>query len=485
MPEAGSKGLETLLVWPNRPGKHPLALISHGASRDLKARKSLSAIYFLPTAMEFARRGFAVAVVLRRGYGHSGGNYPKYSGLCKGTSYTDTVYEDAKDLHAAINYLGTLPQFDMNHVLPVGVSAGGLAVIGLTAFFPSPGIVGAISFAGGRGSIADNNVCEPNKLIATFALMGTSSHIPMLWVYAANDHFFNPSLAAKFLKAFNDNGGQAEFIQAPAYGADGHSLFSNDGIAVWTPIVDNYLKQLSLPLFKTQLPLPPLANLPTPTQLSLEGKQAFLDYLKKPPHKAFAVSSAGAYGWMNGCYSEEEAQNIALETCKKYANDCSIYAIDDHLQGVSIIPPPQQLSADAKRVFLDYLKSPYHKAFAISSAGGYGWISGSSSDDEARNVALQKCYQYNKECFIYAVNEELIQVELMEPPEELSEQNKQAFFSYLKRPRYKAFAVSSSGAYGWYAGSSSSEEARKLALQSCKKYANDCYLYALDYGYYK
>ena len=215
---------------------HPLALISHGTSRNLKARKSLSAIFFLPTAMEFARRGFAVAVVLRRGYGHSGGNYPKYSNLCKGASYTDTVYEDAKDLHAAINYLATLPQFDMNYVLPIGVSAGGLATVGLTAFFPPPGLVGAISFAGGRGSIADNDVCEPNKLIATFALMGKSSHIPMLWVYAVNDHFFNPSLAAKFLAAFNGNGGQAEFFQAPAYDTDGHSLFSNAGIPVWTPI---------------------------------------------------------------------------------------------------------------------------------------------------------------------------------------------------------------------------------------------------------
>ncbi len=76
------------------------------------------------------------------------------------------------------------------------------------------------------------------------------------------------------------------------------------------------------------LPLPPLANVPTPAQLSSEGKQAFLDYLKKPPHKAFAVSSAGAYGWYSGSSSSAEARNIALQSCKKYANDCYLYALD-------------------------------------------------------------------------------------------------------------------------------------------------------------
>ncbi|RUR08593.1 DUF4189 domain-containing protein [Legionella sp. km772] len=404
MTEAGDKGLETLLVWPDGPGPHPLAIISHGTARDLHDRKTLSAISFLPTALEFARRGFAVAVVLRRGYGHSGGHFPAKSDLCKGTSYNSTVYEDAKDLHVALDYLATKPQFDMNYVLPVGVSAGGLASLALIAYFPPKGLVGALIFAAGRGSVSDNNVCEEDKLIDTFRVLGKSSSTPMLWVYSVNDHFFNPALAAKFLTAFDSSGGKAILFEAPSYTNEGHYLFSTAGIPVWTPILDNYLKKLALPLFKTMLPLPPVADLVAPQQLSHQGKSAFLDYLKSPPHKGFAVNAVGAYGWISGSYSDEEAQDNALQTCMKYGKGCYLYALNDSLVKKESLQPPEQLSSEGRRAFLNYLKSPSYKAFAVSSRGGYGWISGSSSSNQAQNTALETCAKYANDCHLYAVD---------------------------------------------------------------------------------
>ena len=112
MPEAGANGLETLLVWPDLPGKHPLALISHGSPRDQNKRPEMTAISYLPIAMEFARRGFAVAVVMRRGYGSSGGGWVEGTGSCNAPNYPRSAYASSRDLHAAIKYLGTLPQFD-------------------------------------------------------------------------------------------------------------------------------------------------------------------------------------------------------------------------------------------------------------------------------------------------------------------------------------------------------------------------------------
>lgn len=332
MPAAGSKGLETLLVWPNTNGKHPLALISHGSPRDAAQRKEMTAMTFLPIAMEFARRGFATAVVLRRGYGNSGGNWAETYGRCSATNYDQAAQAASTDLHAAINYLATLPQFDTQRMIAVGVSAGGFATVALTANAPPKGLVAAISFAGGRGSDARDHVCQQDALINTFAALGKTSRVPMLWIYAQNDHFFSPELATDFFHAFNKQGGNAQLLIAPAFGNDGHLLFSNKGIPQWTPLVDHFLKKQNLVLLDELLPLPAIKKIAPPQQLAEKNKKQFLLYLSSPPHKAFAVSKEGAFGWRSGKRTIDDAENAALATCREYAkSDCKLYAIEnDH-----------------------------------------------------------------------------------------------------------------------------------------------------------
>src|SRR5271156_4253272 len=63
-PAAGAHGLEAVLVFPNEPGRYPLALISHGSPRSASERPEMTPWAMLPQAVEFARRG---VVVLRRG----------------------------------------------------------------------------------------------------------------------------------------------------------------------------------------------------------------------------------------------------------------------------------------------------------------------------------------------------------------------------------------------------------------------------------
>src|SRR5215510_3829719 len=71
MPEAGPKGLEAILVRPAADGKYPLVLINHGSPRVSGERAGMTPLAFLPQIMEFARRGWAVAAVMRRGFGDS------------------------------------------------------------------------------------------------------------------------------------------------------------------------------------------------------------------------------------------------------------------------------------------------------------------------------------------------------------------------------------------------------------------------------
>ncbi|MDR3477677.1 MAG: CocE/NonD family hydrolase [Gammaproteobacteria bacterium] len=332
MTEADTKGLEAILVWPNTPGKHPLALISHGSPRAAKDRPGMTAISYLPIAMEFARRGFTAAVVLRRGYGQSGGIWNDTYGSCDSPKYLAAGLSSSRDLHATIDYLGTLAQVDTSRMIAVGVSAGGFATVALTADSPPPGLVLAISFAGGRGSTADNTVCDEDALISAFGELGKTSKVPMLWVYAKNDHFFNPELAQKLLEAFNKNGGKATMIQPGPYQKEGHFLFSTTGIPIWTPLVDTFLANHGIALTKTLLPLPQPKNLPAPPNLSSHGKSDFAAYLRSPPHKAFATAVDGSYGWRSGRRSADNAKVEAVDTCESQGTkDCTLYAVDEAL----------------------------------------------------------------------------------------------------------------------------------------------------------
>jgi hypothetical protein len=215
----------------------------------------------------------------------------------------------------------------------VGVSAGGFATVALTAD-PPPGLTAAISFAGGRGSSGPDTVCSADALVDAFKQFGAQSRVPMLWVYAKNDHFFGPALAEKLLSAFNGAGGRADFVHAPAFGEEGHFLFSASGRAAWTPIVDAYLKTHDFAA-AAQTPGATLALKP-PRQISVNGRKDFGTYLEAPGHKAFAVSETGAYGWRTARGTADEAEKTALQNCEQAGKkSCSLYAVDDAYAGKS------------------------------------------------------------------------------------------------------------------------------------------------------
>jgi len=328
MAAAGPRGLEALLIRPAGSGPYPLALISHGAPRDGSVRGTMSANRLHRQAVEFARRGFAALIVMRRGYGTSGGAYAENSGPCEHRNYLRTARESANDLRAAIQAMKSRSDVATDGFIAVGVSAGGFASIALSADAPQ-GLAAVISFAGGRGSRADDDVCDEDSLVRAFAALGRTSRLPTLWVYAQNDRFFGPALARRMHAAFTGAGGRAHLIDAAAFGEDGHSLFSR-GISIWTAMVDEFLRAQNLGR-RDPLPPPAAIALPPPPRLGENGRAGFANYLSAGPHKAFAVSPTGAWAARSGLRSAAEAQEKALEGCRKYAADCAVYAVDDAL----------------------------------------------------------------------------------------------------------------------------------------------------------
>jgi dienelactone hydrolase len=328
---AGKKGLEAVMVRPNEPGPHPLALLTHGTPREPGDRAGMSPWQMVPQAREFARRGWTTVIVLRRGYGDSGGGFEEDARACTGRAdYYDSGKESAKDLRESIAYLSTLPEVDPSRIISVGISAGGFATVALTAD-PPPGLVAAISFAGGRGSRKPNEVCNPGELIRTFHQFGEKSRVPMLWVYAENDHFFGPQIAQGFYQAFTQAGGKAIFIHAAAFRRDGHGLFSLSGIPIWTAMVDDFLKGQNLVLRTSLLSLPEPPDVAPPAWLKPGGVEEFRKFLILPPYKAIAVSGEGHLGYAFGRRSQKDAQKLAVEHCEESSargDPCTLVPLD-------------------------------------------------------------------------------------------------------------------------------------------------------------
>jgi dienelactone hydrolase len=330
MREAGSRGLEAIMVRPDDDLTHPLALLTHGTPREADKRVEITSLGFVPLAREFARRGWTTVVVLRRGYGTSDGAYAEDAHGCSSNpEYYYAGKESANDLRASISYLSTAKHVDASRVLSVGISAGGFANVALTAD-PPPNLVAAISFAGGRGSNKPDEVCNPADLVRAFGEFGKTSRIPMLWVYAENDHFFGPKLAVNFYDAFSHSGGKATFIHAAAFRRDGHGLFSAAGIPLWTPMVDSFLAAQNLKLRSDLLTLPVPPDIPPPASLPVQASEEWRNFLTFPDYKSFAVSRDGHYAYMYGRASVKDAQAQALERCKEIAprgDRCELVAL--------------------------------------------------------------------------------------------------------------------------------------------------------------
>ena len=327
MTEAGPQGLEAFLVRPVGTRRYPLALLSHGSPRSFDDRATMSAHQYYGIALEYARRGFAALVVMRRGYGTSPGGRVDSVGGCANAAYLPAAAVAVADLRAAIDAMSRRADVTTTGMIAAGHSAGGLATVALTAEAPA-GLIAAISFAGGRGSLDDDEVCNPNGLVQAFATFGKTSRVPMLWVYSTNDSYFGPDLARRFYEGFRANGGNTKFVTAPPYGDDGHYLYSVEGRPQWTPYLDAFLRERGL---AQDLLSPP--DLPPPSHFSDAAKAVFARYLANTsPHKAFAVSPNGGYGWHTGRNTVEDAQRDSLAECMKYTQTtCTLYAVDDRL----------------------------------------------------------------------------------------------------------------------------------------------------------
>jgi dienelactone hydrolase len=322
--------LEAIVVRPATGARFPLVVISHGSPRRLAEAKTRDLHWADWIANDFARRGWAAATVLRRGYGNSEGIVADSYGTCSDPQFSRAGLTSAQDILQTVSHFQKQAYVDSSRVLLVGVSAGGFGSIAAASLAPT-GLVAVVNFAGGRGSIADEQVCKPDELVGAYARFGKSARVPSLWIYSQNDHFFGPDLARRMFAAFTTAGAPAELIIAPPYGRDGHRLIF--GQPLWRDAVYGFLRQNRLPFAAP--------SLPAPSGAGGEIAKAFADYLATPDYeKAFVIGKAGYYGWASGYDSVKDALAAARSNCAQHCD--TVYAIDDTLADASTAsaPPP-------------------------------------------------------------------------------------------------------------------------------------------------
>jgi dienelactone hydrolase len=232
--------IEVTIFKPPGGGPFPVAIVSHGSTRNAAERRSNGRQRMVAQGRKLLEMGFAVVVPTRRGYGASEGDFAEDFGTCSNPDYRTASLETARDIRAAAEMVRTQSWADAKRLVLVGQSAGGLGSVA-AASQPFEGLVAVVNFAGGRGSRGPDVVCAEDRLVETMGAFGASTPVPGLWIYSVNDRYFGPRLARRMHGAFVKAGGKAEFVEAPAAGDDGHLYFSRASDD-WAPRVRLFLE---------------------------------------------------------------------------------------------------------------------------------------------------------------------------------------------------------------------------------------------------
>jgi len=230
---------------------------------------------------------------------------------------------------AAMRSVARQPDADMDHVLAIGDSSGGAAVMALAARKSVP-LGAVVNVSGGLAydhqPFQHDLACAAyeSDLVWNFARFGVSAHMPTLWLYAENDSWFRPGLVSRMQAAFTGSGGRAQLAMLPPFQGDGHTVFSAaGGRRLLLPELDGFLRAQGLPAWDAA-PFKPLL-----TRLSPADRPGMQEYLRQPTEKALALGPAGGLYWWEGSDTLDDARAQALAYCKRKAGaGCTLAAED-------------------------------------------------------------------------------------------------------------------------------------------------------------
>ena len=237
---------------PRGNGPFPWLVLSHGAATTLEANRAMGRYRPLHPVHEWVRRGYAVLVPVRRGYGASGGEQLGDAyGSCSRPDFRRAGEGAALGLLATVEWAKTQRDLDPQRWLLVGQSAGGFASI-YTASKRPAGLVTVLAFAPGRGGDdkRPGEPCASDRLAELFASIAPQIAVPVLWFYAENDERIGPRVQKLWFESFRAAGGRGELVVVPPFPERrGHGLFpARAGTPIWTAAVARFFRSQELAL---------------------------------------------------------------------------------------------------------------------------------------------------------------------------------------------------------------------------------------------
>jgi dienelactone hydrolase len=323
MAEAGPKGLEVWIVEPDTPGKHPLVLTTTASPFFSRDAREIGAGVMLPEAIWFARRGWAVAIVMRRGFGLSGGKVPSW-GNCNPESLAATEKNTPLEFRAVYEALANDAAIDTTRTIAAGWAQAGTISLWFADGAPE-GLKGVISFSGGAGGyygLSTLKTCYERTVEPGYRELGTKVRTPTLWIVAQNDKALPVKQATLLADAFKSTGGNVQLDILKPEKDLGIWPFNHDPDA-WTPLVEQFLTSLGLPAAEVIAP-EPVTPFEFPKGYPEGVKEPFARFLTLTTSKAFAMNAKGAWGYAFGRPTLEQAKKAALENCP--SPDCAIVA---------------------------------------------------------------------------------------------------------------------------------------------------------------
>src|SRR5262245_1759093 len=326
----GRYSLAATILRPEGQGPYGAIVLNHGTPGSASGRARETAELLINSASVFARRGYVVVMPLRRGFGATGGEFAEDPGTCANPDYRKGEQNAADDVMVAYNYARALPFVDGSRMILAGQSAGGMVSM-VTAGTRNPeGLVAVLSFAAGRGGNPDFRPgvpCAVEPVAKLLESVAKTVRVPVLLHYAQNDMYFNPQTSRLWYERFAAAGGNAEYVLQPAFGRDGHYIFSEIlGVRYWLPAVEHFLVKngIQFDRMDAQQPLQSVDRVP---HVSSDAcRNLYRAFLESPAPRAYAVSADGRCGFAGGL---ADAADAAVRECKTNAKQpCALYAVD-------------------------------------------------------------------------------------------------------------------------------------------------------------
>ena len=307
-------------------GRMPVAIFTNGGVTTTAGLNNSKD--FARNARDLARRGWLAIVVMRRGYGQSEGAGPTPL-QCSAAAFKDWTTAAADDLAATMSYIAQRPDADPNRVMVIGPESGGAAAVALSVRNPA-GLVAVVSIAGVVLS-ADRPCAIADILDQAYREFGKGNRAAHLWVYAKGDKLIDRELTERMHAAFLDAGGDVKFVEFHSWGNVDGDLFRRSRHQ-WMLQLDGFLRARKLPTVSVEdvRAIAYRLGLKEP-HADQKVEDLFENYVPRGGEIAMAYSPSKhkenpsyAPTWFFQGATLEEARKAAIDSCKRFHQDCVI-----------------------------------------------------------------------------------------------------------------------------------------------------------------